>query len=808
MKLRKQILLILVISGFFPLVIAYIYTIWYSSSITEQLTLETAEKRLQVSAEKLSSFFNARLAEMDILAQNPLVKKMDFNTMRPYLMNRLAQKKQHYEKFIVGRSDGTFHNTSGGNPDVNMLRTFNDQSPDAKPKNIRKRDYWQVTVGNNQSDNHQLYISNPMISYTTEVKQIVVTSSIHDDTGKTLGLLGGSLPWKNVQQKINELRQDLEKEFSGLARLALISKDGTYWYHWEADKIIHFKKDSQGNYILGPNNEKLSISTRLQDATDINLRTKTEAILSGEETIITTSLNNEAIHHIFRPVNISGYILQLTIPDSVLRAPMWNLIKALLLIFFISTLIAIFLAFVLSRLLTLPLLNFTNSVGKLKDGKLEKIHVKTKTTEFENMFGVFNQLISIVQEREDSLHKLNIDLEDRVLKRTADLEQANKDLINAKNIAEKASKAKGSFLANMSHEIRTPMNGIIGLTELTLRTDLNEKQFEYLSKLKSSADILLHIINDILDFSKIEAGKLDIEDKNFDFNIVIENITSIFNARALEKNINLIIDIDDSVPRILRGDSVRVSQILINLISNGIKFTNKGSVKLVIDSRKNDFIHFMIIDTGIGISLEHQKKLFQSFTQADNSTSRRFGGTGLGLSICKHLVNLMKGDITLTSEPGKGSRIEFELFLPKGTTELPITPSDSDKQYRSDILVNKQALLVEDVMINQLIAKEILTQSGMLIDTANNGKEAVKMASEKEYDLIFMDIQMPEMDGYDATRLIRKMPSYMNIPIIAMTANAMADDKLNCIEAGMSGHISKPLDIDNIISEIEKYFLA
>ncbi|MCW8934535.1 MAG: ATP-binding protein [Gammaproteobacteria bacterium] len=806
MKLKNQILLILVISGFFPLVIAYIYTIWYSSSITEQLTLETAEKRLEVSAEKLSSFFNARLAEIDILAQNPLVKNMDFNTMRPYLMSHLAQKKQHYEKFIVGRGDGTFHNTSGGNPDVNMLRTFNDQSPDAKPKNIRKRDYWQVTVGNNQSDNHRLYISNPMISYTTEVKQIVVTSSIHDDTGKTQGLLGGSLPWKNVEKKINELRQDLEKEFSGLARLALISKDGTYWYHWEADKIIHFRKDSQGNYILGPNNEKLSISTRLQDATDINLRTKTKAILSGKETIITSSLNDEVIHHIFRPVNISGYILQLTIPDSVLRAPMWSLIKALILIFVISSLIAIFLAFVLSRLLTSPLLNFTNSVGKLKDGKLEKIHVKTKTTEFENMFGVFNQLISIVQEREDSLQKLNIDLEDRVLKRTIDLERANKDLVNAKNIAEKASKAKGSFLANMSHEIRTPMNGIIGLTELTLRTDLNDKQFEYLSKLKSSADILLHIINDILDFSKIEAGKLNIEDKDFDFNTVIENITSIFNTRALEKNIELIIDINDNVPRMLRGDSVRVSQILINLISNGIKFTNNGSVKLVINARKNDFIHFMIIDTGIGISPEHQKKLFHSFTQADNSTSRRFGGTGLGLSICKHLVNLMKGDISLTSEPGKGSCIEFELFLPKGTTEPPIIPPDSDKQYRSDILANKQALLVEDVMINQLIAKEILTQSGMFIDTANNGKEAVKMASEKAYDLIFMDIQMPEMDGYDATRLIRKIPSYKDIPIIAMTANAMADDKLNCIKAGMSGHISKPLDIDNIISEIEKYF--
>jgi len=381
------------------------------------------------------------------------------------------------------------------------------------------------------------------------------------------------------------------------------------------------------------------------------------------------------------------------------------------------------------------------------------------------------------------------------------LKEREKELEIAKQKAEESTRLKSEFLSNMSHEIRTPMNGIIGMTQLALKTSLNKKQNHYIKQIDTSAKRLLTIINDILDFSKIEAGKLEIHKINFNMKELLDNIKEITSLKAYDKGLEFELRCDCRGKPVYYGDALRISQILINLVGNAIKFTEKGYVKLQVSDAGNKKIRFEIIDSGIGISQEQQDRLFQSFSQADGSTTRKYGGTGLGLSISKQLVALMDGRIWIESEENLGSKFIFEIALESG--DLSKIDNSDKKDFNIKTLKSSKILLVEDNEINQEIVLGFLEESDIDIAIANNGREAVTMFDHDSYELILMDLQMPIMDGFEATRLIREKDQ--NIPIIALTANAMREDVDKTEKTGMNEHLSKPIEAEKLYEVLLKY---
>ena len=383
------------------------------------------------------------------------------------------------------------------------------------------------------------------------------------------------------------------------------------------------------------------------------------------------------------------------------------------------------------------------------------------------------------------------------------LSKLNKELAIQRDKAHEATKAKSEFLANMSHEIRTPMSGIMGMSALALKCNLDNKSRNYIQKIDYSATSLLSILNDILDFSKIEAGKLKIEKINFNLEDLVDSVINLIEFKANEKNIKIIVNYGEDVKKELFGDSLRISQILTNLIGNAVKFTSHGEIGIYIANNDN-IVRFEVKDTGIGIDLKRQKDLFDPFIQSDGSTTRKYGGTGLGLSISKQLIKLMGGKIWVKSKKNIGSSFIFELKLVSSNCSSQ-NISNIMKTSLNDINTIKglNILVVEDNKINQEIIVGLLENSGIIIDIANNGKEAVEKFNKNSYQLILMDIQMPVMDGYEATRIIRK--ENKDIPIIALSANVMQDDLKRSKDAGMDDHLNKPIDIEKLNSTILKY---
>lgn len=393
----------------------------------------------------------------------------------------------------------------------------------------------------------------------------------------------------------------------------------------------------------------------------------------------------------------------------------------------------------------------------------------------------------------------------RDIRHAVDLQKQIMQAEQESEAAAAASEAKSQFLAHMSHEIRTPLNGIIGIADLLSQSQLDDSQSQYLKTIRNSGEALLAIINDILDFSKIEAGKLELENTDFCLKELGQSLNDLFIAQLTEKQLEFKFTLDPELPEYIKGDPLRLKQILLNLIGNSLKFTSTGGVYVnvkAVQSQPDLRIEFNVTDTGIGIPDDKQKVLFQAFTQVDSSTTRKYGGTGLGLQISKRLVELMNGEIHVESQQGQGSSFIFTIDMGKGSK-----PQESEIEHlttnrpSSDIRV----LVAEDNKTNQVVIRAMLKKLGYAFDIFENGQEAINALNHNQYDIVLMDCQMPVLDGLEATRDIRKSPQWKALPIIALTAGATDKEQTECEAAGMNDFLSKPITIGVLESTLKKW---
>jgi signal transduction histidine kinase/ActR/RegA family two-component response regulator len=633
-------------------------------------------------------------------------------------------------------------------------------------KSYAYREYFKNSIKSGKP-----YISKPFIITTDDKPVIVMTAPILAKDGSIRGLLCGAVDLLGNNSLFSEHKN---KQFGSNGYIYLFTPDRTMLIHPDASRIM--KQDVPPGVNL--------LYDKALDGFEG----------SGE------TINSRGLHFLasFKRLQTTGWILAANYPKDEAYQAITTFRNYYLLGMIFMFLITLFLVRKFGISIVNPIMNLTGQIRNLsqpESDKKKRVNIP-EYDELRMLAESFNVLLNEVDRREGQLI---------IAMQEADiLRQKEKD----------ANAAKSNFLANMSHEIRTPMNAIIGMTDLALMTSDEKELHEYLDIVKDSGSHLLMVVNDILDFSKIESGNLLLEQKDFYLKNLFYSVEKIYQFEIKKKGLILTMDISDELPNCITSDELRIRQILINLVSNSLKFTENGSIKIKA-SLKHDIeiepgfsaIEISVSDTGCGIPLEKQDIIFTKFQQLDMSTSRKFGGTGLGLSIVKELVHLMKGDIIVKSKPGKGSEFIFWLVVKKSESMQDIKKEEStpDKNFigRRQLKI----LLTEDNETNILLAVTVLKKLGNIVTVARNGIEAMDCIRENNFDLVFMDIEMPEMDGLEATKRIRSGEcgdGKKNIYIIAMTAHALANIKQKGLDAGMNDYITKPIDITKIQERIDK----